>query len=97
MRLDPTIRPYGGHLLADGTGIDNFLAVRSIKDEDKIYSACGDGKVPFVSAEDIGAVAYRGLTDEKPHNTSYYVLGTELLTYDQVHVFLAQNPHECKH
>ncbi|MCJ1464741.1 hypothetical protein MMC07_003354 [Pseudocyphellaria aurata] len=64
--------------------MENFLWVRTIRDEDKIYSACGEGKIPFVSAEDIGAAAYRGLTDEKPHNTSYYVVGPELLTYDQI-------------
>lgn len=56
----------------------------SIKEEGKIYTATGDGKIPFVSATDIAAVAFTALTDEKPHNTSYYVLGPELLTYDQL-------------
>ncbi|KAF9818518.1 hypothetical protein IEO21_02756 [Rhodonia placenta] len=45
----------------------------TIKDEGKIYTACGDGKIPFISATDIAAVAFRALTDEKPHNTDYRI------------------------
>lgn len=56
----------------------------AIKDESKIYSAAGDGRVPFVSADDIARVAFHALTDEKPHNTDHIILGPELLTYDQV-------------
>lgn len=67
--------------------IENFSELwhfASIKDEGKIYTASGDGKVPFIAALDIAAVAFRALTDEKPHNTDYRVLGPELLTYDNV-------------
>ncbi|GME28178.1 putative ergot alkaloid biosynthetic protein a protein [Neofusicoccum parvum] len=56
----------------------------SIRDRHQLYTACADGKIPFISAEDIAAVAFRTLTDEKPHNTSYRVLGPELLTHDQI-------------
>jgi hypothetical protein len=52
--------------------------------ETHLRTASGDGKIPFVSARDIAAVAFRALTDEKPHNTSYGALGPELLTYDEV-------------
>lgn len=68
--------------------IENFIEgghLFSIKGESKIYTACGDGKVPFIGVTDIAAVAFRALTDEKPHNTDYRVLGPELLTHDQVH------------
>lgn len=58
--------------------------MRLLKKEDKIRSATGDGKIPFVSADDIARVAYRALTDEKPHNTDHVILGLELLTYDEV-------------
>lgn len=60
----------------------------SIKSESKIYSATGDGKVPFISVIDIARVALYALTDKKPHETEYVVLGPELLTYDQVRIFL---------
>jgi uncharacterized protein YbjT (DUF2867 family) len=54
------------------------------KTKERIYSACGDGKVPFISAGDIAAVAFHVLTDEKPPQTDYRVLGPELLSHDQV-------------
>ncbi|KAJ5958563.1 uncharacterized protein N7479_005713 [Penicillium vulpinum] len=55
-----------------------------IRDQDKIYTACGEGKIPFVSAIDIAAVAFRAITDPQSHNCDHRVLGPELLTYDEV-------------
>ncbi|KAI9671952.1 MAG: hypothetical protein M1817_002317 [Caeruleum heppii] len=62
---------------------DQMFAVW-IKNEGKIYTACRDGKIPFIAASDIAAVAVRALVDEKPQNKSLRVLGPELLTYDEV-------------
>ncbi|THW68309.1 NAD(P)-binding protein [Aureobasidium pullulans] len=56
----------------------------TIKYRNTIFSACGDGKIPFISAEDIATVAFHTLTDATPHNRSYRILGPELLTYDQI-------------
>lgn len=56
----------------------------AIKDESKIYSAAGDGRIPFVSVDDVARVGFHALTDEKPNNTDYILLGPELLSYDQV-------------
>ena len=50
----------------------------------KIFTACEDGEIPFISADDIADVAFKALTDEESHNCDYKVLGPELLTYDQV-------------
>lgn len=61
-----------------------------IRDQSKIYTACGDGQIPFISATDIAAMAYRALTDSKSHNRDYRVLGPELLTYDQVAAKLSE-------
>lgn len=55
-----------------------------IRDQGKIYTACGQGKIPFISATDIAAVAYRALTDPVSHNCDHRVLGPELLTYDDI-------------
>lgn len=55
-----------------------------IRDEGKVRSATGNGKIPFVAAEDIARVAKHLLVDDKPHNTDYVVLGPELLSYDDV-------------
>lgn len=73
--------------MANRNAIENFLedGLRSlIKNQGKLYTATGNGKAPFVSADDIAAVAYRALTDEKSHNTDYLILGPELLNYDEV-------------
>ncbi|GAQ12175.1 festuclavine dehydrogenase [Aspergillus lentulus] len=61
-----------------------------IRDQSKIYTACGQGKIPFVSATDISAVAYRALTDRDSHNCDHRVLGPELLTYDDIAEKLSQ-------
>ncbi|KAH1785151.1 hypothetical protein KXX35_009792 [Aspergillus fumigatus] len=50
----------------------------------KIYTACGQGKIPFISAMDIAAVAYRALTDPVSHNCDHWVLGPELLMYNNI-------------
>ena len=56
----------------------------SIRDEDRILTATGEGRVPFVSAEDIADVAYRALVDERSHDTDHLILGPELFCYDEV-------------
>ncbi|KAI4839190.1 NAD(P)-binding protein [Aureobasidium sp. EXF-8845] len=50
----------------------------------KLFTACADGKIPWISAADIAKVAFHALTDEKPHNRAYRILGPDLLTYDEV-------------
>ncbi|KAI1277870.1 NAD(P)-binding protein [Xylaria sp. FL0933] len=50
----------------------------------KIFTATQDGKIPFISADDIAEVAYHALTDEKSYNCDLRILGPENLTYDQV-------------
>ena len=56
----------------------------TIRDQDVIITASGEGKVPFVSADDIAECAFRALTDEKAHNRDHLILGPELLCYDEV-------------
>ncbi|PBK68087.1 NAD(P)-binding protein [Armillaria solidipes] len=56
----------------------------SIKERNTIVSASGDGKIGFVSADDIADVAVSALTDEKSHNTDHIITGPELLSYDDV-------------
>ncbi|KAH9487303.1 Agroclavine dehydrogenase [Psilocybe cubensis] len=57
----------------DNLGITNFST---------IFSAAQDGKVPFVSTEDISQAVFEGLTAEKSPNDSIFVVGPELLTYE---------------
>ncbi|KAF7870005.1 hypothetical protein EAF04_004789 [Stromatinia cepivora] len=67
--------------------MDNFIIwpfVQTIKEENKFFSAMGDGKAPFVSASDIARVAMSALTSETPPDHDYRVLGPELLNYDEI-------------
>ncbi|MFD5826712.1 ergot alkaloid biosynthesis protein [Lentzea sp. NPDC060358] len=47
----------------------------------EIVTATGDGRVGFVDAADIAAVAARALTDPVPHNTEHVITGPEALGY----------------
>lgn len=49
-----------------------------------MYSAAGEGKIPFVSADDIARVAFHALRDVGSSHKEYLILGPELLTYSQV-------------
>jgi len=63
--------------------------VLSIKEEGRIYSATEDGRIPFVSADDIAACAVSALTTLDAPNVDYLVLGDELLSYGDVSLSLA--------
>ncbi|KAK4205228.1 hypothetical protein QBC40DRAFT_323156 [Triangularia verruculosa] len=62
----------------------------SIKRESKIYSATEDGKIPWVSADDVAGVAVRALVGGEAMNTEWIVLGPELLSYDEVAKILTE-------
>ncbi|MEU5611519.1 NmrA family NAD(P)-binding protein [Streptomyces sparsogenes] len=57
---------------------------RSIRDEGIIRTATGSGRVGFVDAEDIAAVAVRALTDEQAPNTDLVLTGPEALSHDDI-------------
>ncbi|PQE31063.1 agroclavine dehydrogenase protein [Rutstroemia sp. NJR-2017a WRK4] len=56
----------------------------TIRDTNSITSATGNGKVPFVSADDIAAVGFHALTDETLQERDLVILGPEALSYDDV-------------
>ena len=56
----------------------------TIRAENKIYSATGNGRVPFISADDIAAAAMVALTRETSFNNDFILTGSQLLTYDDV-------------
>lgn len=60
------------------------LHVESIRTADEIVTATGQGRVAFVDADDIAAVAARALTDDRPHNTGHLITGPEALSYADV-------------
>lgn len=54
-----------------------------LRDEERLYSATGEGRIPFVHAGDIAEVACRALTDQTPHNTDHLITGPQALTYGE--------------
>ncbi|GAA1369666.1 NAD(P)H-binding protein [Streptomyces beijiangensis] len=57
---------------------------RSIREDGAIRTATGDGRVGFVDAADIAAVAVRALTDEQAPDTDLILTGPQTLSYQDV-------------
>ncbi|KPC64307.1 NAD(P)H-binding protein [Streptomyces chattanoogensis] len=57
---------------------------QSIRANGTILTAAGTGRVGFVDAEDIAAVAVRALTDGRPPNTDLVLTGPEALSHDDI-------------
>jgi festuclavine dehydrogenase len=49
-----------------------------------MYSATEEGKVSWISTDDVGAVAFKALTDERLKSIDPILVGPELLSYDDV-------------
>lgn len=62
--------------------------------ENVIVSAAEDGRVPWISADDIAAAAVQAFTAETIEQRDLYVVGPELLSYDDVSIFriMAEEP-----
>lgn len=56
----------------------------SIREDGTIWTATGSGRVGFVDAEDIAAVAVHALTDEHAPNADLILTGPEVLSYDDI-------------
>lgn len=56
----------------------------SIRATGRIYSAAGDGPVPFIDADDIARCAAAVLVAEEAPNKDFVLTGSDLLTYDDV-------------
>lgn len=56
----------------------------TIRNEGVLYSATGEGRVPFIDAGDIAEVAVRALLDEPAHDAAHLITGPEALTYGEV-------------
>ncbi|WP_063644250.1 hypothetical protein [Streptomyces violaceusniger] len=59
----------------------DHAVAHAIRGDGEIVTATGDGKVAFVDATDIAAVATRALLDDRPHNTDHVITGPEALGY----------------
>ncbi|MFB6690193.1 NAD(P)H-binding protein [Streptomyces virginiae] len=57
---------------------------RTIREDGAILTAAGDGRVGFVDADDIAAVAVRALTDGRAPDTDLILTGPQALSYADV-------------
>jgi uncharacterized protein YbjT (DUF2867 family) len=62
----------------------------SIREDGTIWTATGSGRVGFVDAEDIAAVAVHALTDDHAPNTDLVLTGPEALSYDDIAAVITQ-------
>ena len=73
--------------------MQNFLDyphANAIKEERKIYSATGPGRVGFIDAEDIARVAVEALTSTALKNRDVTLTGPEALDYQDVARLIAE-------
>jgi len=66
--------------------MDNFktMFLKSIVEKNEIGTTTKDGRVAFISSDDIAEAAKDALLDEKPVRTDYVIVGPDLFTYDEV-------------
>ena len=62
----------------------------SIRGANEIYSAAGDGRVPFIDADDIAACACAALTAAAAPNADFVLTGPQAITYDDVAASLSR-------
>lgn len=73
--------------------MQNFLEyphLDTIRDEDSIYSATGEGRVAFIDVEDIARVAVKALTGTALKNRDVLLTGPEALDYSDVAKLIAE-------
>ncbi|MFF4218432.1 NmrA family NAD(P)-binding protein [Streptomyces nondiastaticus] len=66
------------------------IHARSIRDDGTILTAAGDGRVGFVDADDIAAVAVRALTDDRAPDADLLLTGPEALSHDDIATIITE-------
>jgi festuclavine dehydrogenase len=85
-----------GEWFCDTSMFDTYLwrekfldprCLEGISSDGKIFSVTGDGKIAWIAAADVVAIACCALVDEISHDTEHIILGPELLTHADVCMF----------
>ncbi|WP_298958826.1 ergot alkaloid biosynthesis protein [uncultured Roseibium sp.] len=58
--------------------------LRTIRENDEIYSATAEGRVPFIDTDDIAEAAFAALTASSAVNSDVLLTGPEALSYEDV-------------
>lgn len=67
---------------------DHYLKAE-LTAHDRLPTSVQDGRVAFVDAQDIAAVALRALVDDEPHQAEHVITGPQALSYDDIAVTLS--------
>ncbi|WP_428957221.1 NmrA family NAD(P)-binding protein [Streptomyces sp. cg35] len=62
----------------------------SVRENSAIWSATESGRVGFIDAEDIAAVAVHALTDEEAPNADLVLTGPQALSYDDIAAIITE-------
>ncbi|MFE9399635.1 NAD(P)H-binding protein [Streptomyces flavidovirens] len=68
----------------------NHVHARTIRADGTIQTAAGEGRVGFVDADDIAAVAVHALTDAQAPNTDLILTGPQALNYGDIATILTR-------
>ncbi|MFH8467286.1 NAD(P)H-binding protein [Streptomyces sp. NPDC017991] len=68
----------------------DHMHARSVREEGVILTAAGEGRVAFVDAEDIAAVAAHALTDVRAPGTDLVITGPQALSHTEVAAVLTE-------
>ncbi|WP_328497697.1 NAD(P)H-binding protein [Streptomyces sp. NBC_00414] len=68
----------------------DHMHARSIREEGVILTAAGEGRVAFVDADDIAAVAVHALTDVRAPDTDLVITGPQALNHTEVAAVLTE-------
>ena len=75
----------------------DHLVAHGVRDGE-IVTATGNGRVAFIDAADIAAVAGHALTDDIPHDTEHILTGPEALSYaDAAEIITRRTGHRVVH
>ncbi|MFH9354085.1 NAD(P)H-binding protein [Kitasatospora sp. NPDC017646] len=68
----------------------DHLHARSIREDGTILTATGSGRIGFVDADDIAAVAVHALTDDPAPDRDLILTGPAALTHDEIAVIVSE-------
>ncbi|MFF4713328.1 NAD(P)H-binding protein [Streptomyces eurythermus] len=68
----------------------SHMHARSIREHGVIHTAAGNGRVGFVDADDIAAVAVHALTDDRAPGTDLVLTGPQVLGHDDIAAIVSE-------
>ena len=69
---------------------EDHMHAHTVRERGEIVTATGDGRIPFIDAGDIAAVAAHALTDPTPHDTEHVLTGPDALTYAEIATMISE-------